>query len=115
MNEQNFQQNNQEVVAEQVNQQQVNKQQLKPHRGTMILVFGILGLVCCIIFAILAWVMGNNDLKEMDAGIMDPEGKGLTQAGKICGIIGVILQIIGFIIWFAMVGFAIIAGAANAS
>ena len=90
-------------------------QKLKPHRGTMILVFGILGLVCCIIFAILAWVMGNNDLKEMDAGIMDPEGKGLTQAGKICGIIGVLLQIAGFIIWLAVMILGVAASAANAS
>ena len=29
---------------------------MRPHRGTMILVFGILGLVCCIIFGIMAWV-----------------------------------------------------------
>ena len=71
--------------------------QLKPHRGTMILVFGILGLVCCIIFGIVAWVMGNNDLAEMDAGIMDPEGRGFTQAGKICGIISVVIQVIGII------------------
>lgn len=111
MNEQNSFSNNAEIVVEPISK----SQNLKPHRGTMILVFGILGLVCCVIFAILAWVMGNNDLKEMDAGIMDPEGKSLTQAGKICGIIGVVLQIVGFIIWFAMVGFAIIAGAANAS
>ena len=44
---------------------------VKPHRGGMILAFGIVGIVCCIIFAILAWVMGNGDLKEMAAGRMD--------------------------------------------
>lgn len=70
---------------------------LKPARGGMLLTFGILGF-CCIIFSILAWSMGANDLKEMDAGIMDSSGRGLTQAAKILGIIGVILAGLGFII-----------------
>jgi hypothetical protein len=43
--------------------------------------------------------MGNNDLREMTAGIMDPSGRGMTQAGKICGMIGVILAIVGMCIW----------------
>ena len=76
--------------------------QLRPHRGVVILVLGILGIVCCIICGIIAWVMGNNDLREMDAGRMDPSGRGLTQAGKICGMISVILAIIGIVIWLLM-------------
>lgn len=87
--------------------------QLKPHRGTMILVFGILGLVCCIIFGIVAWIMGNKDLAEMDAGLMDPEGRGLTQAGKVCGIISVVIQIIGIIIYILMMIIGIGAGIAQ--
>jgi len=75
---------------------------LKPHRGTTVLVLGILGIACCIICGIIAWVMGSNDLKEMDAGIMDPEGRGLTQAGKICGMVSVGIQIIGLLIWIAI-------------
>lgn len=71
---------------------------MKPHRGTLILVLGILGLVVCAPLAIVAWVMGSGDLKQMDAGTMDPVGRGTTQAGKICGIIGTILLIIGVII-----------------
>jgi hypothetical protein len=42
--------------------------------------------------------MGNNDLREIDAGRMDPSGRGLTQAGKICGMVGVILAIVGIVI-----------------
>jgi uncharacterized membrane protein len=71
---------------------------MKPHRGTLILVLGILGLVVCAPLAIAAWVMGAGDLKQMDAGAMDPSGRGNTQAGKICGIIGTILMILGIII-----------------
>jgi hypothetical protein len=81
--------------------------QLRPHRGVVILVLGILGIVCCTICGIIAWVMGNNDLREMDAGRMDPSGRGLTQAGKICGMISVIFAIVGFILgilWSLVVG-----------
>ena len=70
---------------------------VKPHRGTLVLVFGILGL-CCIIFPILAWVWGSNDLKEMAAGRMDRSGEGLTKAGKIIGMIFTILGAIGILI-----------------
>jgi hypothetical protein len=59
---------------------------------------GILGLVCCGVFGIFAWVMGANDLKEMEAGTMDFDGRDLTKAGKICGMISISLLIIGFII-----------------
>jgi ABC-type Fe3+ transport system permease subunit len=75
---------------------------VKPHRGGMILAFGIIGLVCCIIFAILAWVMGNKDLKEMAAGTMDRSGEGMTKAGKIIGMIACILAIVGLIIQLIM-------------
>ena len=68
---------------------------MKPHRGTLILVLGILSLVICGPLGIAAWVMGSGDLKQMDAGTMDPSGRGNTQAGKICGIIGTILLILG--------------------
>ncbi|MHC4159933.1 MAG: DUF4190 domain-containing protein [Planctomycetota bacterium] len=73
-------------------------QPLSPHRGTLILVFGILSIVCCLIFGIVAWVMANKDLSEMAAGRMDPSGEGMTKAGKICGIIGIALQIVGLVI-----------------
>ena len=74
------------------------QQPLMPHRGGLILALGILGFVCCFICGIIAWVLGNGDLREMDAGRMDPSGRGLTQAGKICGMVSVILSIVGFVI-----------------
>jgi len=70
---------------------------MKPHRGTLILVLGILGLVVCGPLGIAAWIMGNGDLKEMDAGAMDPSGRGNTNAGRICGIIATILLVIGVV------------------
>lgn len=59
------------------------QQLLRPHRGGLILALGILGLVTCFICGIIAWIMGKNDLKEMEAGTMDLPGRGLTQAGFV--------------------------------
>ena len=67
---------------------------LEPHRGTTILVLGILGIVVCGVLAPFAWVMGGNDLKKMAAGQMDPSGRGETQAGYYCGIAGTILLLL---------------------
>ena len=64
-----------------------------PHRGAMVLTFGILGIACCFPLGIAAWIMGNNDMQQIEAGMMDPTGKGTTNAGKNCGIIGTILGI----------------------
>ena len=83
--------------AHEVPQQQAYAQ-YEEHRGTMILVFGILGIACCFPFGIAAWVMGNADMQKINAGIMDPEGKGTTNAGKICGIISVALASLGIIL-----------------
>jgi len=76
---------------------------MKPHHGTLILVLGILSLfMCWIITGIPAWVMANSDLREMDAGTMDPSGRGATQAGKICGIISVVLAALLALLVIAM-------------
>lgn len=84
---------------------------LQPHRGVLILVLGILGIVCCLITGIVAWVMGNSDLKAMAEGRMDPAGEGLTKAGKICGMIGVILQVVGWIIYIVFAFVIVSSGA----
>ena len=88
---------------------------MQPHRGTMILVFGILGLIVCFPFGVVAWVMGNTDLKAMDAGTMDPEGRGTTQAGKIIGMIATILNVLGFIIGILFFAVALILAAVASS
>jgi phage FluMu protein Com len=82
---------------------------LAAHRGGMILAFGIIGFLVCFPFGIAAWVMGNNDLGEMASGRMDRGGEGLTQAGKIIGIVTCCLQalwlvIFGFVMVLSLVG-----------
>lgn len=86
---------------------------LRPHRGGMILAFGILSLVVCGVLGPFAWVMGKADLAEMDGGRMDPDGRAITQAGYICGIIGTVLLCLGlvfFIIYLLVM--ALVFGAA---
>lgn len=68
---------------------------LQPHRGSLILVFGILSLVMCAPLGPVAWYLGTQDLKAMNAGTMDPLGRDTTQAGRICGIIGTVFLILG--------------------
>jgi len=86
-----------------------------PHRGGLILALGIIGLMVCAPVGIVAWLMGNNDLREIRAGAMDPQGEGLTQAGRILGIIATVLMLISLvlIVLFTVVfgGLAVVAGA----
>ena len=86
---------------------------MKPHRGTLILVLGILGLVICQPIGIAAWIMGSGDLKQIDAGQMDPTGRGLTNAGRICGIIATILLVLGAIVFVALFAFGVLGAVAS--
>jgi hypothetical protein len=70
----------------------------EPHRGVLILVLGILGLMVCGIVGIFAWMMGKRDLELIRTGQMDKEGEALTKVGYILGIVGTIL----FLIWLAI-------------
>ncbi len=64
--------------------------------ATLILVLGILGIVCCGFLAPVAWYMGNNALRDIDAGIGNPADRGLVVAGRILGIIGTVLLVVSF-------------------
>src|SRR5947209_7722523 len=68
------------------------RRRLTPHRGDTIQVLGILSFFLApVIMGPIVWVMSNNDLAEMDAGRIDPEGRSKTQTGRLCGIIATIL------------------------
>lgn len=89
----------------------------EPHRGTLIQVLGIISasmipLLCCqpLIFGAIglglgipAWVMGRGDLAKMTRGLKDPEGRGHTQAGMICGIVGTTLHGLVLFVYVALI------------
>ncbi len=84
---------------------------MRPHRGVAILVLAILSwFLGCFVLGIIAWVMGNTDLQAMAEGQMDPSGEGITKAGKIVGMIHVIVSLVAipiiFIAWLILVVFA---------
>ena len=70
----------------------------EPSQATTILVLGILSIVCCGLLGIAAWVMGNNELKAIDEGRRPPENRGTANAGRICGIVGVVLTALGLVL-----------------
>jgi hypothetical protein len=67
---------------------------MKPHRGGVVLALGIFGLFLfpC---GIIAWVMADKDLQAIELGYMDPFGRSNTNAGRVCGIIGLFLFVLG--------------------
>ncbi len=71
---------------------------VKPHRGAMVLILGVLSITFCPLTGIAAWMMGSADLREMREGRMDKSGEGSTQAGYVCGIIGTILFLLQVVV-----------------
>lgn len=84
------------------------------HRGGTILTLGILSFVCNIFLipGIMAWVMGNSDLKKMKQGVMDDSGHGMTMAGMILGILTTVVPIAILILYVLLVIVLVIAGVA---
>ena len=80
---------------------------VEPHRGGMLLAFGILGIAVCAVFSPVAWWMSRTDMKAIREGRMDRRGEGLTQAGLILGIIGTVLFVIGLLFMLAYFAFII--------
>ena len=68
-------------------------------RATLILVLGILSIPCCGLFTgIPAIILGRKALREIDGSPGQYGGRGLVNAGYICGIIGTVLSVVGIII-----------------
>ncbi len=69
----------------------------KPHRAGLVLGLGIASILCCGPLGILAYVFGKQDMEQMDAGTMDPTGRSTTNAGRILGIVGIVLMAVQFV------------------
>ena len=62
------------------------------------LVLGILGLAVCSPLAFVAFFMGRSDLAAIDAGTMDPAGRGTTNIGRILGLIGIVILVVALVL-----------------
>ena len=79
--------------------------------ATAVLVLGILSLVICgigVVLGIIALVLANKDIKLYNASpeLYTPGSYNNTKAGRICAIIGLILQsliIIFYVVWIAYI------------
>jgi hypothetical protein len=55
------------------------------------LVLSIIGLVCCQVLGIVAWVMANNELEGIKSGRRNPTNEGTANAARIIGIVCTVL------------------------
>ncbi len=74
--------------------------------GTLILVLGIMSIVCVPILGPVAWLLGNNALTAINAGTGNPAELGNVNAGRICGMVGSGLLVLGVLYWIFIIGFA---------
>lgn len=79
----------------------------KAHRGVLILVLGLLGYVSmCFIVSIFAVVLGLQDLADMRAGRMDPEGRAMTIIGIVLAALWLVVNL-GYLVFVALVFFGV--------
>ena len=100
------------VAWDQAGSTEVDYQNLLPHRGNLVLVMGILSWFLCCVFGIVAWYLGSQDIKQMNAGSMDPSGLTLTKAGYWIGVCSVLLNLL-FVIGYILVFGVLVAVEAN--
>ncbi len=82
------------------------------HRGVLILLLGLAPFVLCVPTGPIAWWLGNQDMADIRAGRMDPSGEGLTQVGRIMGIISTVMMLLSVLLLCVFLAF--IGGLANA-
>ncbi len=82
----------------------------KQSQATTALVLSILGIVlCCGILCIPGMIMGRNEVKNIDAGLIAPSNRGTAQAAFIVGLIGTgimaaVVLFYAFIVVLAVIG-----------
>ncbi|KAA1397281.1 DUF4190 domain-containing protein [Aeromicrobium ginsengisoli] len=69
----------------------------KHPQATTAMVLGILGIAVCGFIAPFAWSIGGKAVKEIDANPQAYSGRGEANAGKILGIVGSCILILGIV------------------
>jgi hypothetical protein len=76
-----------------------------PSRAGTVLVLGILSIVVCTVLGPIAWSMGNEELRRIDAGQTSGFARGNVTAGRVCGIVGTVLLLLSA--FFILVAFGV--------
>ncbi|MCW2789151.1 MAG: hypothetical protein JWP56_1454 [Aeromicrobium sp.] len=84
----------------------------KHPQSTTALVLGIVGIVACGVVAPFAWVIGGRAVREIDASPGTYGGRSEANTGKILGIVGTALLVLGIL---ALIVLVIVAVAADDS
>lgn len=74
----------------------------KNNLGTISLVLGILGLVCCGFFTSIPAIFVGKKSKQAQADGLATNGN-IGQIGFILGVIGTILSVLGTIVWIILI------------
>ncbi|MHC4606909.1 MAG: DUF4190 domain-containing protein [Planctomycetota bacterium] len=84
-----------------------------PSGAVAILIFGILAWAVCFLFGIVAWIMGSDYARKCEEKGLQPEGTAV--AGKILGMVNVILTlvVIGFVVFMVVAGAAFSGGSST--
>lgn len=84
--------------------------QQSSNKGTIALVLGIVGIVCCGFLGPVAWILGKQELAAIAAGQAPAAGEGIAKAGMILGIIATVLLAFGFLWLLFFGGMAVLQG-----
>ena len=82
------------------------------NQATTVFVLGLLGIVFCQLCAPIAWIMGNNYIRDCHMEGIEPDGLGV--AGRILGMVGTLILALTFGFVFLYVGFIFMLVAAGA-
>ena len=72
-------------------------------QGTLILVLGIAGFLVAGIISPVAWILGSRAMKEIRATGSHPANEQLIVVGRILGIVGTVLLILGVLLGVLLV------------
>jgi hypothetical protein len=86
----------------------MNTATLRPHRGDLALNLSILALYFFPL-GIVAWILGSRDLALMNAGVMDPAGRGTVQCARIVGLGSAITNFVVFLAILAIAALLVLA------
>jgi hypothetical protein len=91
------------------------RRDVAPHRGHWLRALGVTAVVCGLLSVCLGlpalvalplggilWVVARRDLARMDAGLLDPAGRGETEQARDQAVLGLMIGVPGAMIWLLL-------------